>query len=118
MIRRRRRSSHDSRIKGHSYPQAWYDDAVGAILAQIGRVDDATITEVVRLHEEYRPRADELTLARISRALEDAAGQLAKTRDLTAWQTTMARLDNEERMAREPVVSRRLTSTEIVDYTR
>jgi hypothetical protein len=49
-VRRRRRSTHDSRIKGHSYPQAWYEDAVGAILAQIGRVDDVTISEVVRLH--------------------------------------------------------------------
>jgi hypothetical protein len=34
MIRRRRRSSHDSRIKGHSYAQAWYEDAIGAILAR------------------------------------------------------------------------------------
>jgi DNA invertase Pin-like site-specific DNA recombinase len=118
MIRRRRRSSHDSRIKGHSYPQAWYEDAVGAILAQIGRVDDATITEVVRLHGAYRPRADELTLARISHAREDAARQLAKTRDLTTWQATMGRLDAEEQIAKEPVETRRLTAPEIVDYTR
>ncbi len=27
---------HDTRIKGHCYPQAWYEDAVGALLAQIG----------------------------------------------------------------------------------
>ncbi|HEV8697998.1 MAG TPA: hypothetical protein VGQ89_09930 [Candidatus Limnocylindrales bacterium] len=47
MIRRRRRATHDSRIKGHSYPQAWYEDAVGAILAEIGCVDDVTISEVV-----------------------------------------------------------------------
>jgi DNA invertase Pin-like site-specific DNA recombinase len=118
MIRRRRRTTHDSRIKGHSYPQAWYEDAVGAILAEIGRVDDATISEVVRLHDAYRPRADELTLARIARARDEAGRQLTKTRDLSAWQATMARLDAEERIAREPVVSRRLTPTEIVDYTR
>ena len=30
----------------------------------------------------------------------------------------LARLDAEERIAREPIVSRRLTPTEIVDYTR
>jgi hypothetical protein len=115
---RRRRSTHDSRIKGHSYPQAWYEDAVGAILAQIGRVDDATISEVVRLHGSYRPRADELTLARINRAKEDAARQFIRTRDMTALQTTMARLDAEERLAKEPVESKRLTSPEIVDYAR
>jgi hypothetical protein len=91
---------------------------VGEILAEIGRVDDATISEVVRLHGAHRPRADELTLARISRAREDAARQLGKTRDLTAWQATMGRLDAEERIAREPVESRRLTPPEIVDYTR
>ena len=84
----------------------------------IGRVDDGTISEVVRLHDAYRPRADELTLARIERARDDAGRQLTRTRDLTAWQATMARLDAEERIAREPVETRRLTPTEIVDYTR
>ena len=117
MIRRRCRSSHDSRNKGHSYPQAWFEDAVGAIRAEIGRVDDATITEFVRLHGSYRPRADELTFARINRAREDAARLLGKTRDVTAWQATMARLDAEERTAKQPVESRRLTPPEIVDYT-
>jgi hypothetical protein len=55
MIRRRRRSSHDSRIKGHSYPQAWYENAIGAILAQIGRVDDTTITEPRQKRRHYEP---------------------------------------------------------------
>jgi hypothetical protein len=118
MIRRRRRSSHDGRIKGHSYPQTWYEDAVGALLTQIGHVDDATISEVVRLHSAHRPRADELSIARIRRAREDAARQLGKTRDLTAWQATIGRLDAEERIAMEPMESRRLTPLEIVDYTR
>ena len=81
-------------------------------------MDDATITEVVRLHGAYRPHADELTLARISRAREDAARQLGKTRDLTAWHATMGRLDAEERIAKEPGESPRLTPPEIVDYTR
>ena len=34
LVRRRRRATYDSRIKGHSYPQAWYEDAVGEILNQ------------------------------------------------------------------------------------
>jgi len=66
----------------------------------------------------YRPRADELTLARIAHARDDAAGQLANTRDVAAWQATMGRLDAEERVAKEPVESGRLTAPEIVDYTR
>jgi hypothetical protein len=117
LVRRRRRASNDSRIKGNSYPQAWYEDAVGAILAEIGRVDDVTISEVVRLHDAYRPHADELTLARIVRARDHAGRELTRTRHLSAWQATMARLDAKELIAREPVVSRRLTPTEIVDYT-
>jgi len=118
VVPRRRRPTPDNRIKGHSYPQAWYEDAIGELLAEIGQVDDVTITEVVRLHGEYRPRADELTLARIERARDGAAHQLARTRDLLAWQATMARLDAEEALAREPVESRRLTPPEIVDYLR
>src|SRR3972149_6645251 len=39
-------------------------------------------------------------------------------RALPVWQATMARLDAEERIAREPVETRRLTPPEIVDYTR
>ena len=108
----------DTRIKGHSYPQAWYEDAVGAILERIGRVDDATISEVVRLHGAHAPRADELTLARVHRAKEDAARTFARTRDLVAFQATLTRLDAEERVALEPMETQRLTATEIVDYTR
>jgi hypothetical protein len=44
--------------------------------------------------------------------------QFIRTRDLTALQTTMARLDAEECLANEPVESRRLTPLEIVDYAR
>lgn len=91
---------------------------MGAILDRIGRVDDATISEVVRLHDAYRPRADELTLARIVRSREHAARAFVDKRDVAALQATMARLDAEERIAREPVEVRRLTALEIVDYTR
>jgi hypothetical protein len=108
----------DGRIKGHSYPQDWYEDAIGSLLTQIGRIDDWAISEVIRLHADYRPRADDLTLARIARSREDAARRLAKTRDLVAWTATMARLDAEEALAQVPLDGRRLTPTEIVDYLR
>jgi hypothetical protein len=87
-------------------------------LAQIGRIDDWAISEVVRLHGDHRPRTDELTLARIVRSREDAARRLAKTRDLVAWTATMARLDAEEALAQVPLDGRRLSPTEIVDYLR
>jgi hypothetical protein len=88
------------------------------LLAQIGGLDDRTITEVVRLHALYQPRADELALARIERARDDAGRLLSKNRDVTAWQATMARLDAEEALARAPVERQRLTPVQIVDYLR
>jgi hypothetical protein len=108
----------DGRIKGHSYPQDWYEDAIGSLLGRIGRIDDWAISEVVRLHADHRPRADELTLARIARSREDAARRLAKTRDLVAWTAIMARLDAEEALARVPFDGRRLSPSEIIDYLR
>ena len=27
-------------IQGHSYPQAWYEDAIGTLLGEIGSLDD------------------------------------------------------------------------------
>ena len=118
MVHRVRRDSHDGRIKGHSYPQVWYEDAIGALLSQIGTVDDATISAVVRLHGEFRPRVDELTLARIEHARDEAGRQLGITRDVLAWQATMARLDAEQRLALEPLGDRRLSPSEIVAYLR
>lgn len=108
----------DRRAKGHSYQQAWYESAVGALLASIGRVDDRTITEVVRLHAGYEPRTDERAIARLERDREDAARKLARTRDYPAWQATMAHLDAEESLLRQPTDATRLTPPEIVDYLR
>ena len=115
---RRRSGEPDRRTKGHSYPQVWYEGAVAAILDRIGRVDDLAITEVVRLHGEYEPRADGLSLARIKRAREDASRRLAETRDVEAWQAAMTRLYAEEADVRQPTDKVRLTPPEIVDYLR
>ena len=46
----------------------------------------------MRLYGEDQARPDELTLARIAREQEEDAQRLAKTRDIAAWQATMARL--------------------------
>ncbi len=116
--RRRDRGQHDNRIKGHSYPQAWYEDAIGALLAEIGGLDDVTITEAVALYGEDPGGVDELALARIERQREEASQRLAKTRDIGEWQAAMLRLDAEAELARQPREDRRLAPAEVVEYLR
>jgi hypothetical protein len=121
VVRRRRarnRDHLDTRIKGNSYPKDWYEDAVGELLGHIGSLDDHTMTEVVRLYGEGLAKPDELTLARIEREREEASQRLAKTRDIAAWQATMARLDAEQQVARQPRQHQRMEPDEVVSYLR
>jgi DNA invertase Pin-like site-specific DNA recombinase len=118
IMRRRYSADHDKRVQGHSYPQAWYEDAIGELLEQVGGVDEGTIIEAVRLYNDRPAEADKVTLARIERDREELGRKLARTRDVAAWQTAMARLDGEEQLAREPVQSGRLTPPEVVAYLR
>jgi DNA invertase Pin-like site-specific DNA recombinase len=108
----------DTRIKGNSYPKEWYEDAVGELLGHIGSLDDRTVTEVVRLYAEGMAKTDELTLARIEREREEASQRLARTRDIAAWQATMARLDAESAVARQPRQQQRMAPEEVVAYLR
>ena len=116
--RARNREGIDTRIKGHSYPQEWYEDAVGELLGKVGELDDAAMTEIVRLYGEGLAKPDELTLARIEREREEASQRLAKTRDVAAWQATMARLDAEQQVARQPRQQQRMAPDEVVAYLR
>lgn len=118
VVRRRYRGGQDKRVQGHSYPESWYEDAIGYLLAEVGGVDNLSITEAVRLYGEVPDRADELTLARIEGEREEASQRLAKTRDIAAWQATMVRLDAEAEVARQPQVGQGLTPTEVVSYLR
>jgi hypothetical protein len=72
----------------------------------------------VRLYSQESASVDRLTLARIERERDDAALRLAKTRDIAAWQATMARLDAEAEVARQPRGTRRLSPPEVADYLR
>jgi hypothetical protein len=81
-------------------------------------VDEPSITEAVRLYNDRPPQVDKVTLARIDRDREELGRRLSRTRDVTAWQTGMSRLDGEEQLAREPVRSGRLTPPEVVAYLR
>jgi len=47
-------------------PQAWYEDAIGLLLSEVGSVDDVTITEVVRRYHDRPTRVDDAALARIA----------------------------------------------------
>jgi hypothetical protein len=116
--RRRYTKGHDKRAGGHSYPQTWYEDAIGLLLSEVGSVDDVTITEVVRRYHDQPPRVDDAALARVSREREEASRRLAKSRDVMVWQREMAQLDAEEQAAREPAERGRLTSSEVVTYLR
>ena len=116
--RARNREGIDTRIKGHSYPQEWYEDAVGELLGKVGELDDVAMTEIVRLYGEGLAKPDELTLARIEREREEASQRLAKTRDVAAWQATMARLDAEQQVARQPRQQQRMAPDEVVAYLR
>ena len=117
-LRRRYSAAHDKRVQGHSYPQDWYEDAIGELLEQVGGVDEGAITAAVRLYNERPAQVDKVTLARIDRDREELGRRLARNRDVAAWQTGMSRLDGEEQLAREPVQSGRLAPPEVVAYLR
>ena len=76
------------------------------------------MTEIVRLYGEGLAKPDELTLARIEREREEASQRLAKSRDVAAWQATMARLDAEQQVARQPRQHQRMAPDEVVAYLR
>jgi DNA invertase Pin-like site-specific DNA recombinase len=116
--RRRYSPDHDKRVQGHSYPQEWYEGAIGKLLEEVGDVDDVSITEAVRLYHDRPARVDEATLARVGRQREEAGRRLAKSRDVLAWQRDMAQLDAEEQAARQPTEAGRLSPGEVVSYLR
>jgi DNA invertase Pin-like site-specific DNA recombinase len=117
-LRRRYSTAHDKRVQGHSYPQDWYEDAIGELLSQVGGVDETSISEAVRLYNDRPSDVDRVALARIERDREELGRRLARNRDVAAWQTGMSRLDGEEQLARQPVQSGRLTPPEVVAYLR
>jgi hypothetical protein len=84
----------------------------------VGGVDDFAITEAIRLYNDRPADVDRVTLARIERDRDELGRRLARTRDVTAWQSAMARLDGEEQLAREPVQAGHLTPPEAVAYLR
>jgi DNA invertase Pin-like site-specific DNA recombinase len=118
IMRRRYSAAHDKRVQGHSYPQSWYENAIGELLEQVGGVDEKSISEAVRLYNDRPAEVDQPTLARIQRDRDELGRRLARTRDVDAWQASMARLDSEEQLARHPVQAGHLTPPDVVAYLR
>jgi len=58
-----------SGFQGHSYPQDWYEDAIGELLEQVGGVDEKSISEAVRLYNDCPADVDRDSLARIGAAI-------------------------------------------------
>ncbi len=116
--RQRYTKGDDRRKGGHSYRKEWYEDAIGALLAEVGSLDDFTITEVVRRYHDRPAQVDRASLARIGHEREEAGRRLSKTRDVLAWQREMAQLDAEEQAAQGAVEPDRLSAAEVVAYLR
>ena len=106
-VRRRYTKGDDKRVEGHSYPQEWYEDAIGALLDEVGV---ASMTSDHRgrapLPRSARPRVDEVTLARIEPRARGGRSPAGQDAGRAAWQREMAQLDAEEQAAREPVERR------------
>lgn len=113
---RRFKNAFDRRVKGHSYPMAWYEGAVRILLENAARLDDATVAAVVARYNADDERIDELALSRIVREREEATRRLSRDRDIGIWQATMSRLDVEEEAARRLVERQPLAPGEVRRY--
>ena len=74
-----------------------------------------------RWHDRERPSSrwgGGRARRRIEREREEASQRLAKTRDVAAWQATMARLDAEQQVAKQPRQQQRMAPDEVVAYLR
>ena len=87
--------------RGHSYPQDWYEAAVGLLLAEVGSVDDAPSPRSSAATTIGRRGSMSAALARLGREREEAS-QACRSRATDGLAGEMAHLDAEERAAREP----------------
>lgn len=116
--RRRRafKNALDRRVKGHSYPMAWYEGAISLLLEEAAALDTTTIAAVVERYRADPVQVDEMAIGRIARERDEATRRLGRDRDVDRWQAAMARLDAEEAAARRPVERRPLTAEEVRRY--
>lgn len=105
---------------GASYPAEWYEAVVERILEHVALTDDAIVNRVLReLGNRHAQPVDQVTLARIARARQDAHRRLEADRDIVAWQVTTARLDAEEATARSVAsTDERLSEADIRAHLR
>lgn len=95
--------SYDGRLRGESYPAAWYDSMVGAALRHVA-VSAKLMTETMpKALAADAMKGDEFTRSRIERDRQAAITRFMLERDVADLQATMARIDAEESQARERV---------------
>jgi DNA invertase Pin-like site-specific DNA recombinase len=95
--------NYDGRLRGESYPAAWYDDMVAAALRRVAASGKLLADSMPKAVAPDDPRLDDFTRARIERDRQLAIGRYVRDRDIAELQATMARLDTEEARAQELV---------------
>jgi hypothetical protein len=105
------------RTHGKAYRRELYEDVVGEVLAEVTLNADL-VTRVVGEVAPTRQGPDRLTLARIARERDAATAKYLRDRDTDALEATMARLDEEEREAKEEKVEDGVPAAEAVRYLK
>jgi len=98
----RRRLAYRNRLVrslGTSYPQALYEDAIGAAL-EAWSLGDEQLVQAAAIDRSAPAQVDELALHRIAAQREQLLARYARDRDVDALERGMARLDAEEQSVR------------------
>lgn len=100
----RRRLAYRNRLVkslGTSYPQEFYEGAIGAALQQWA-LGSSELTQAAAIDARRQPApVDQLAMRRVEAERDRALAKYRRDRDAAALEATMARLDAEERAARD-----------------
>ena len=105
-----------ARIPGQSYDRDAFESLVPLVLERV-RLGAADIAATVTLyHSLGGPAPDRLALARIEHERERAATRFVRDRDVGSLESTMVRLDADERAAKVSVPPELLSPSEVRHY--
>jgi hypothetical protein len=105
------------RTHGKAYRRELYEDVVGGVLSEVALSADL-VARVVGEVTPSRQGPDRLALARIARDREAATAKYLRDRDTDALEAAMARLDAEEREAKEEKVEDGVPADVAVRYLK
>ena len=95
--------TYDGRVRGESYPAAWYDSIVGAALGRVAASAKLVADTMPKAIAPEAAKRDDFSRVRIERDRQLATARFVRDRDVAELQATMTRLDVEEAQARERV---------------